>query len=132
MQSAQSQSVAQPQTGVKRVPKPPPAQVLPKNIPPILQQYDFGSQVRTLEDSGSLPADVRPEFVIPGATGGVVPKDFRPKLDVPLTATALEAVRVSEHWQTEKNAPSPGSDGRVMYSFGAGLPAVVCAPLRCA
>jgi len=130
MQSAHSQSVAQPQAGVKRLPKAAPAQASPKNMPPLLQQYDFGSQVRTLEDSGSLPADVRPEFVIPGSTSGVVPKDFRPKSDVPLTATALEAVRVSEHWQTEKNAPSPGSDGRVMYSFGAGLPTVVCAPLR--
>jgi type IV secretion system protein VirB9 len=51
-------------------------------------------------------------------------------VDVPLTSTALEAVRVSERWQGEKNAPSPGPDGRVMYSFGAGLPTVVCAPLR--
>jgi P-type conjugative transfer protein TrbG len=29
-----------------------------------------------------------------------------------------------------KNAPSQGPDGRVMYSFGARLPTVVCAPLR--
>jgi type IV secretion system protein VirB9 len=95
-----------------------------------LQQYDFGGQLRTLEDSGSLPGNVKPEIVIPGATSGAVPKDFRPKADVPLPATALEAVRVSESWQAEKNAPSPGPDGRVMYSFGAGLPTVVCAPLR--
>ena len=39
-------------------------------------------------------------------------------------------MRVSESWQGEKNAPSPGPDGRVMYSYGAGLPTVVCAPLR--
>jgi P-type conjugative transfer protein TrbG len=39
-------------------------------------------------------------------------------------------VRVSESWQGEKNPPSPGPDGRVMYSYGAGLPSVVCAPLR--
>ena len=32
----------------------------------------------------------------------VVPKDFQPKADVPLTSTALEAVRVSEHWQGER------------------------------
>ena len=130
MLSAQSQFPAQPPVGVKRVPRAAPAQALPKDIPPLLQQYDFGDQFRTLNDSGSLPSDVKPEFVIPGATSGVVPKDFRPKADVPLTPTALEAVRVSERWQAEKNAPSPGSDGRVMYSFGAGLPTVVCAPLR--
>ena len=130
MLSAQSQPPAQPPVGVKRVPKAAPGKTPTKNIPPLLQQYDFGGQVRTLEDSASLPAEVKPEFAIPGADSGVVPKDFRPKADVPLTATALEAVRVSEHWQAEKNAPSPGPDGRVMYSFGAGLPTVVCAPLR--
>jgi hypothetical protein len=92
-------------------------QTQPQNIPPLLQQYDFGSQVRTLEDSGTLPADVKPGFLSPGGASGAVPKDFRPKADVPLTATALEALRVSERWQGEKNAPSQGPDGRVMYSF---------------
>lgn len=57
-------------------------------------------------------------------------KDFHPRTDVSLTPTALEAVRVSERWQGETNSPSPGPDGRVVYSFGAGLPTVVCAPLR--
>jgi type IV secretion system protein TrbG len=130
MQSAQSQPRAKPPIGAKRVPPAAQGQTPPKSIPPLLQQYDFSGQLRTLEDSGNLPADVKPEFATPGATSGVVPKDFRPKADVPLTATALEAVRVSERWQGEKNAPSPGPDGRVMYSYGAGLPTVVCAPLR--
>src|SRR5471032_1948614 len=112
MQSAQSQPAAKPPIGAKRVPPSAPGQTPPKSIPPILQQYDFGGQLRTLEDSGSLPADVKPEFATPGVTSGAVPKDFRPKADVPLTTTALEAVRVSERWQGEKNAPSPGHDGR--------------------
>jgi P-type conjugative transfer protein TrbG len=103
MLSAQSQPPAPPPVGVKRVPPAAQGQTLPTN-----------------EDSGSLP----------GATSGTAPKELRPKADVPLTSTALEAVRVSERWQGEKNAPSPGPDGRVMYSFGAGLPTVVCAPLR--
>ena len=114
MLSARSQLPTQPPVGVKRVPQAAMGQIPPKNIPPLLQQYDFGGQVQTLEDSGSLPTAAKPEFVTPGATSGAVPKDFRPKADVPLTATALEAVRVSEHWQGEKNAPSFGSDGRVM------------------
>ena len=37
---------------------------------------------------------------------------------------------MSEKWRTENNAPAAGPDGRVLYSFGAGLPTVVCAPLR--
>ncbi len=120
---------AQPQVSATRVPQAAPEQTKP-NIPPLLQQYDFGAQLQTLNDSSSSLPDAKPEFVIPGTTGGAVPKDFRLKADVPLTATALEAVRVSERWQGEKNAPSLGTDGRVMYSFGAGLPTVVCAPLR--
>jgi len=103
MLSAQSQPPAPPPAGVKRAPPAVQGQTPPK-----------------IEDPGSLPAP----------TSGTTPKDLRPKADVPLTSTALEAVRVSERWQGEKNAPSPGPDGRVMYSFGAGLPTVVCAPLR--
>ena len=50
--------------------------------------------------------------------------------DVPLTPTAEEAVRVSEKWRAESISPVAGADGRVIYNFGAGLPTVVCAPLR--
>jgi type IV secretion system protein VirB9 len=30
----------------------------------------------------------------------------------------------------EKSAPAAGKDGRVLYTYGAGLATVVCAPLR--
>jgi P-type conjugative transfer protein TrbG len=102
----------------------------PDHIPALLQQYDFGAQLRTLEVPVNLPSDGKPQLASPGDPNPAVPKDYHPKSDVPLTATALEAVRVSESWQAEKNAPSPGPDGRVMYSYGAGLPTVVCAPMR--
>jgi type IV secretion system protein VirB9 len=70
--------------------------------------------------------------VISGQTSAPagVPKDYRPKEDIELTPTAMEAVRVSEMWQGAKNAPAEGPDGRVLYSFGSGLPTIVCAPLR--
>ena len=129
MLPAQSQTRTQSPVGVKRVPPAAQGQTPPKSVPPLLQQYDFGGQLRALEGSG-LPSDVKPELLVPAGPIGGAPKDFRPKSDVPLTPTALEAVRVSERWQGEKNAPLPGPDGRVMYSFGAGLPTVVCAPLR--
>jgi P-type conjugative transfer protein TrbG len=107
--------------------------------PQVLQQYDFGAQVNALrkDDLVTSPDAVRPEFAIPAKTLPLtpgssenVPKDFRLNADVPLSSTALEAVRVSERWRGEKNSPAAGSDGRVLYSFGAGLPTVVCAPLR--
>jgi P-type conjugative transfer protein TrbG len=105
--------------------------------PSVLQQYDFGAQVRALTEGTSVisPEGVKPEFATQSASGEAstqpaVPKDFRLNADVPLNPTALEAVRVSERWRGEKNAPAAGSDGRVLYSFGAGLPTIVCAPLR--
>jgi type IV secretion system protein VirB9 len=59
-----------------------------------------------------------------------VPADFKPKTDVTLTPTAEAAVGVSEKWSGELNPPAPGPDGRVLYSYGGGLPVIVCAPLR--
>jgi len=120
MLSAQSQPAAQPPVGVKRVPPAAKVQTPPADLPPLVLPDDFAAQLRSLEDAGGQP----------GAPSGAVPKDYRPKIDVPLTPTALEAARVSERWRGEKDVPSPGPDGRVMYSFGAGLPTVVCAPLR--
>jgi P-type conjugative transfer protein TrbG len=49
---------------------------------------------------------------------------------MPLTPTAQAAVKVSENWLTEATTPATGPDGRVVYTYGAGLPTVVCAPLR--
>ena len=97
----------------------------------LLEQSPVGAkrpplgQFRAPEDQTMPSSDVKPD-----PNTGPVPQDFKLKTDVPLTETALEAVRVSERWQGENNPPSPGPDGRVMYSFGAGLPTVVCAPLR--
>jgi type IV secretion system protein TrbG len=63
-------------------------------------------------------------------SAGTVPSDFHPPQDVPLSPTAEAAVRVSEKWLTDTVTPAPGPDGRVLYTYGAGLATVVCAPLR--
>ena len=128
--SAQSSPPVEPPASVKRVSPAAQGGTRPKDIQPLWQQYDFGGQIRALEAPDNLPLVAKPEGTKPGASNGPVPKDFRPKSDVPLTPTAHEAVRVSDGWLAEKNAPSPGPDGRVMYVYGAGLPTVVCAPLR--
>lgn len=98
-------------------------------IPPILQNYDFGAQLQALQDVDAMT---------PGAAaaglnrneGGKAPKDFRPPTDVTLSPTAVEAVRMNETWRGGPNSPAAGPDGRVLYAFGAGLPVLVCAPLR--
>lgn len=64
------------------------------------------------------------------SAGTEVRKDLSSKPDIPLSQPAIEAVRVSERWRGENISPIAGADGRVIYNFGAGLPTVVCAPLR--
>lgn len=47
-----------------------------------------------------------------------------------LDAAASDAAKASEDWRSKAPSFTTGSDGRVTYAFGAGLPVVVCAPLR--
>jgi type IV secretion system protein VirB9 len=95
----------------------------------VLQQYDFGAQLRALDGAEGVPRELKPVFARTDVALKV-PGEATPRLDEPLTPTALEAVRMSETWRGGQNTPAAGSDGRVLYAFGAGLPMVVCAPLR--
>jgi type IV secretion system protein VirB9 len=97
-----------------------------------LDQYDFGAQVIALQEDpqaswGTSPSRPPSSATQPGAS---VPSGFKPKTDVQLTQTAKEAVQMSETWMAEHNQIAAGRDGRVLYSYGAGLPTMVCAPLR--
>ena len=123
---AQNQTAPAQPVPLKRTPAPA---AKPSNQPAI-QNYDFAGQLRTLQEGDASGAPVGTAVV--GATPDLkeVPKDFHLRTDIPLTPTAQEAVRVSEKWRGEKLAPAAGSDGRVMYAYGAGLPTIVCAPLR--
>ena len=114
-------------------PNPPPVQA--KRLPPkkgkpggLIDQYNFGDQLSALQDTGG------PRTPAPGASSApatsIVPPDFKPRTDVQLSKTAQDAVQMSEKWMSERNQPSSGQDGRVLYSYGAGLPTMVCAPLR--
>jgi len=120
---------------VKRVPARQPPQTQ-NQLPPLIQQYDFGGQLRVLQDPTAMdpPKLVGPTPVAGAAASteidGKVPKGYQPRTDVPLSSTGLEAVRVSETWRVGQNTPAAGPDGRVLYAYGAGLPIVVCAPLR--
>ena len=107
----------------------------PTAVPPLLRQYDFGAQVNALQHpDAASPDPAKPRFAVPSVPlielqPLPIPKDLHPK-DVTLNQSEQEAVRVSEQWRGEGTPPATGPDGRVMYSYGAGLPTVVCAPLR--
>jgi type IV secretion system protein VirB9 len=97
-----------------------------------IERYDFGKQIQALQQP-DLPVATGPAPPKPASDqspAGSVPKDFKPKTDIELTATARHAVQVSEQWRSQSNVPAAGPDGRVLYSYGAGLPTLVCAPLR--
>jgi type IV secretion system protein VirB9 len=106
-------------------------------LPLILKQYNYGAQIGALNNLEALDPSVKKEPVIPQFVGGAqsVPRTDSPVTstltpDINLSPTALAAVRVSEKWRGEPTQPAPGPNGLVLFSFGAGLPTVVCAPLR--
>jgi type IV secretion system protein VirB9 len=105
--------------------------------PDLLQKYDFGGQLQVLQDPTGMDPRKRRDPAAAVTThsardegNGKAPKGFQPPTDVPLTSTALDAIRVSESWRVAHNTPAAGADGRVLYAYGAGLPIIVCAPLR--
>ena len=116
-----------------RLQRTPPARAVAPEGVPSPDKYPFDRLINTLE-SDSPPPSPAPGGAVPGLPPGSpvseVPKDFNPAKDVPLPATAKEALSVGQAWMTENVTPAPGKDGRVLYTYGAGLPTLVCAPLR--
>ena len=85
----------------------------PTAIPNVLKEYNYAEQVTALSDPANLTSVPGAEPVQPQYAGKAVTnrptkelKNILTRTDVALTATALEAVRVSEKWRTENNAPS--------------------------
>ncbi|MCZ2076323.1 MAG: P-type conjugative transfer protein TrbG [Bryobacterales bacterium] len=112
---------------MKRVRPQRSEKAVPREAVPTVDHYPFGRLIGELEGMGP-PQSAGPRA--DAAPGSEVPKDWPMPKDVPLSPTAREALNVSQPWMTEKQVPAPGKDGRVLYTFGAGLPTVVCAPLR--
>ena len=122
----------------------PLKRVAPQTTPPGSQpvptpdKYPFTNLVNVPQngDPPPSPSAALKSRVDKGARSGSaanlpnVPRDFQPDKDVPLTDAARDAVHVSEAWMVANQAPVEGKDGRVLYTYGAGLPTVVCAPLR--
>ncbi|MGI9071796.1 MAG: P-type conjugative transfer protein TrbG [Bryobacteraceae bacterium] len=135
--SSLSAVAQQPRSGVA-----PPFQA--KRLPPEKVNATVGDSAHPLDDSplqnidgldlsshsDPVPLQAPGQASAPAATAATVPPGFKPKTDVQLNKTAQEAVQMSEKWMAGHNQPAVGQDGRVLYSYGAGLPTVVCAPLR--
>ena len=117
---------------LKRVAPKKPALNEPVPTP---DKYPFTDLINALESDDPAVSATRT-----GASKGTttnssqselgVPKDYKPGKDVPLTGAAKDAVQVSQTWMIAAHTLVEGKDGRVLYTYGAGLPTVVCAPLR--
>jgi type IV secretion system protein TrbG len=101
--------------------------------PPLLEEYPFTEALGALQGGAPkaptkrLPHPPTPKSSVKKAEA---PRDSRPKESVSPSVTASEAVTMSDRWQKTGDMPAEGTDGRVVFSDGGGLPTVVCAPLR--
>lgn len=98
---------------------------------PSPEEYPLTEALKALQAAEPKVPGQRLTFSPPPQTRKAeAPKDYRPKTIVSPSATANDAVTMSDRWQNTRDTPAEGKDGRVVYSDGAGLPTVVCAPLR--
>ena len=109
-----------------------------------LSSYNFNGALQSLGGQTQSPIKpaARPPLPTPEVTSSpaatpargrakesAVPSDWRAP-HAELNATAMNAATLAGAWESSFNLPTPGADGRVMYTFGEGMPVVVCAPLR--
>jgi type IV secretion system protein VirB9 len=107
----------------------------PNEPVPTPDKYPFTDLINALESDDPAVSAIHPAASKGITTTGSqnelgVPKNYKPGKDVPLTGAAKDAVQVSQTWMLAAHTPVEGKDGRVLYTYGAGLPTVVCAPLR--
>ncbi len=125
------QSVSAPAGG-----KAPPVEVKrqPPGAVPAPERYPFGRLIDLAVEDPLAGAAGRSDHGAGSRIGeaGIedVPPDYQPVKDISLPPMARQALTVSQSWMAEKHAPAAGKDGRVLYTYGAGLATVVCAPLR--
>jgi type IV secretion system protein VirB9 len=101
-------------------PKPSPLTPIPPlKVPPIVSRNLPAQSTSAQPSPAGAPADKSSE----------VPPNWRPP-HAELNAAAVSAAEVSRQWETGVATPTPGTDGRVVYIFGQGMPVMVCAPLR--
>jgi P-type conjugative transfer protein TrbG len=147
MMAAQATSGA---TGPAPGPKPVPA--LTAQQKQDLSTYDFKSAGAALDAQTSQPVKKQipltpiPPLQLPPIAGrgpsgqsapvggsvdkgSAIPPGWTPP-HAQLNAAAVSAAAVSHQWEAGVATPTSGSDGRVVYVFGQGMPVMVCAPLR--
>lgn len=117
--------VRQPPPAVKQVPQPAVARK-PSPAIPDPRRYPFAQIMSKLQEGGEQ-SPATPQAAIPSPE---LAGKSEPAKDIPISESANDALILGKNWMSEKHVPAPGKDGRVLYTFGAGLPTIICAPLR--
>jgi len=101
-----------------RLQRTPTPRTLPADGVPTPDKYPFDRLINTLNDEQQVPAGTgaQPTVGPAGKAPSDVPRDFKPDKDVPLPASATDALAVGRSWMAERQAPAPGKDGRVLYT----------------
>lgn len=129
-QTVQPTTAPDPPVPLKRA--APPRKATRSEPVPAPDKYPFTDLINVLQSDSPAVPSTRPRAgsTASGSPSDAVPRDFKPASDIPLAGAAKEAVQVSQAWMQAAHTPVEGKDGRVVYTYGAGLPTVVCAPLR--
>lgn len=112
-----------------------PGSILDTNTYPLqnaLQSLQAGQASSPVVPSVSAAASSQP-VVLHRAPALASAAKMPPTLDAtvePLSDSAKKAVAISDAQRRIDTMPEPGKDGRVTYTFGAGLPTVICSPLH--
>lgn len=102
-----------------------------KRAVPSPTEYPFAQIQRGLETGSAAGTNQTHQPLVNSViTDEQVPIAFVPQGDVPLTPTGADAVKASTSIVHTRNTPEPSSDGRVVYTYGVGLPEIICAPFR--
>jgi type IV secretion system protein VirB9 len=144
---------AQGASGMPKGPAGRPADAMPKAPSEILDtdKYPFAEALRTLQANPPVgpPAG---GYVVPSVTSAAeqravarlqepdgvrkhvveqpAPSVVLHREPVGLSASAEEGLAEGERAKAEPTVTTTGKDGRVLFTYGVGLPTVICAPLR--
>jgi P-type conjugative transfer protein TrbG len=121
---------ASPKAATSTAVSTPVGPMLPTTTP---NNSSFADAIDALETIPPKPSTKRLNWSTPAQTGIKKvdpPRDYQPTSTVAPSQTATDAVKISDHWKDTPDLLAEGKDGRVVFADGAGLPTIVCAPLR--
>jgi P-type conjugative transfer protein TrbG len=118
---------------VVQIEPPRGADQAPLKMPPI-EDFVKANALLTAPTQTTLP-NLQPTAPESSAASGAptnglarAPKTYKPTIDVPLDTNAAKALRLSQEYMDRPNDPVQGRDGALLYTYGAGVPTIVCAP----